>query len=487
MDVKFANNKDNTVETLSVIIPYEEYSEKFTEILEKFRKLSIPGFRQGNAPLKVVLTQYFQRIQDDVISVILQPIVIKEIESRKSITKPAVKKLTFGLDVVLEAEVTYDLYPDFELPDFSKIQIFIPEEKFDEEYVERAINEIRQKSAFTNEAPPDHLLTVGDIVTFSYRLWFKDKNVDLKKDELGDHNCEIVESERRQFDFIREFLASFAVGRKKDDVYEVPYHMPKEHKNRMIANQDVVYKVTIKNAYIKELPEFNDDLVASLGYNVNTTDQLREMLTEIEKARASSVNMGRVSRQLPLQVAEMLKDVKIPDLSYTTEILRCCDESELPREALVSPEYLQSDDPKIRSKINAIYRDARANIIMEFVAAKIVEMEKLTVTDDEAREYLQDYCEKHSYNFESLHSAYLKEEVTRDNVKKTILREKAVTHILSKVVVKFITKEEYYKLVEEFNREKLKQDEAERGNENELEPRDERHEHSHPHAMGDAH
>jgi trigger factor len=108
-------------------------------------------------------------------------------------------------------------------------------------------------------------------------------------------------------------------GMTVNDSKEISVVAPAEHANPEMAGKNLVYKVTLHGIFTKNMPELTDELVKTLGLDVETVDALKgkiqEQLTkqadEDVKNEAQGALLDLLVKENPFKVPQVLVDEEI--------------------------------------------------------------------------------------------------------------------------------------------------------------------------------
>ena len=172
MNAKILSKENNVVK-----FTFQSTAEKFEEGLKyaynkNKSKITIPGFRKGKAPRKIIEAQYGEGFfYDDAVNYVLNKeyeSTLKELEledevvSRPQVDVPTVDKkegITFNVTVTVKPEVTLGQYKGLEV---EKIDVEVKDEDIDGE-----IKKVQEQNARTISVT-DRPAQNGDITNISY-------------------------------------------------------------------------------------------------------------------------------------------------------------------------------------------------------------------------------------------------------------------------------------------------------------------------------
>ena len=129
---------------LRVEVETEKVDAAFDEVTRDFqRHARLPGFRAGKAPRHLVIKAYDPQIQDEVRRKVLSESFREALREQKLdlVGRPEVEETQFGRGKPLQFTATFEIAPEFELPDYRglpvrrEVRIVTPED------VERAVGD----------------------------------------------------------------------------------------------------------------------------------------------------------------------------------------------------------------------------------------------------------------------------------------------------------------------------------------------------------
>jgi trigger factor len=255
------------VETSKVDAAFEEVTRDFQ------RHARLPGFRAGKAPRHLVIKAYDPQIQDEVRRKLLSESFREALREQKLdlVGRPEVEETQFGRGKPLQFTATFEIAPEFELPDYRglpvrrEVRIVTPED------VERAVGILlEQRATYVDVAHP---VQNGDFVVINYTGTCDGKPITetaptarglTEKKEFWVHVAE--------GSFIPGFteqLVGAAAGEKRT----VTVQYPADFVSSQLAGLTGVYEVEVLQVKEKQLPELNDELAKA--YGAETVEDLR--------------------------------------------------------------------------------------------------------------------------------------------------------------------------------------------------------------------
>src|ERR671935_3330340 len=143
-------NKPESVSTLRIELQPEEVSKEWDAIASSFARFAkIPGYRPGKAPRAVVEKRFRKEIQDEVTKKLVSKSYHDAIAQKqlRVASVSNVEDVQFGDDKSMRFRATVVTAPEFELPNYKRIPVQLPETKVFDSEVQAALERLRDQSA----------------------------------------------------------------------------------------------------------------------------------------------------------------------------------------------------------------------------------------------------------------------------------------------------------------------------------------------------
>lgn len=279
-DVKSEIEKtgENTVR-LKIAVPAEVVAAALDAEYRRYaREVSMPGFRKGKVPRRVIESQYGKSILDDVVGDIVAESLDETIKGNELdvIGTPAVKVEPYdgAGELVYSAEV--DVYPEFELPDvgpiLSKIKVRKP--KITEKDVDAALESLRAANA-TLEPVTDRPSEDGDLVILRF---LAEAPPGFEKDVIR------IWANKNPDDFAGRQV----IGHTTGDVFSLVIKYPDDFGDKTAAGTERNEPVEVVEVKTPVPPELDDDFAADLDFDDlgALREDVREKLLRRDTAKA---------------------------------------------------------------------------------------------------------------------------------------------------------------------------------------------------------
>jgi trigger factor len=357
--------------SLEITVPVVEV-EKETEraVAEIQRKVKLPGFRPGKAPVGLVKQRFAGDIRQDVIEKLVPRFfrAAADKDHLQVVGQPNVTDVHFhpGEPVTFKAE--FEVAPTFELGDYRGITVTYDEPEITDAEVDARIEEIReQKAEYVNEDPRP--LVDGDyaVVSLESLSGVAEK---VSQDELmlkiGDEAT------------MKEFSENLR-GASPDESREFDVTYPEDYDRKPLAGRTVRFKATLKAVRRKELPEVNDEFAKDLG-DYQTVFELKEAVRKSLKHDREHKAQDSAKQQVVDKLVDA-HDFPVPE-AYIDRQVEINVENQLRTLAAqgIDPRGIKLDWQKVReTQKDKAARDVKASLLLD----KVADREAIGATQEE--------------------------------------------------------------------------------------------------------
>ena len=373
---------------LTIEVSAEELDKAMQNAYLKARgKISIPGFRKGKAPRKMIEQMYGKGIfLEDAANALIPEHYSKALEEcdLEIVSQPEIdvtqaepgKAFIFTAEVAVKPEVTLGEYKGVEVP---KSETEVTDEDIDAE-----IKKEQEKNSRTVTVE-DRGAENGDITTIDFE-GFVD-GVAFEGGKGTDYPLTLGSGS-----FIPGFEDQL-VGAKAGDHVEVNVTFPEEYQAAELAGKAAVFQCDVKKVETKELPELDDDF----AQDVSEFDTLAEYREDVKKnltekkekeARAAKEN---AAVDKAIENAEM----EIPDAMLNTQVRQMMNDfaSRMQSQGLTMEQYFQFTGMTAEKMQEEMKPQALKRIQTRLVLEKIAETENIEVSEDEVNEEISKMAE----------------------------------------------------------------------------------------------
>ena len=414
---------------LTVEVPAEEVEAALQNAYLKNRKqISVPGFRKGKVPRQMIEKMYGPEVfYDDAANALIQkayPQAADECEL-EIVSRPAVEivQLEKGKPFIFTAEVA--VKPEVTLGQYKGIEVEKADTTATDEEVAAELDKEREANSRTITVE-DRAVQDGDMTVIDFEGF-----VDGEAFEGGkgtDYPLTIGSGA-----FIPGFEEKL-VGAEIGKEVEVDVTFPEEYHAKELAGKPAVFKCTVKEIKVKELPELDDDF----AQDVSDFDTLEEYKADVRK-KVEEKKAAEAKAQKEDAVIEKIIEgatMEIPEAMVKTQAERMVDEfaQRLQMQGLTMEQYLQFTGGNVQALVEQSKPQALKRIQSRLVLEAVVAAENLTASDEELDAELGRMAEQYKMEVEKLKEMFAEEDLK--SVREDLAIQKAVELVTDAAVEK---------------------------------------------------
>lgn len=372
---------------LTIEVSADEFSKAVEEAYQKNRgKISVPGFRKGKVPKKMIEQMYGKAVfYEDAANSLIPGAYEKALEECEEtiVSSPKIdvtqieegKPFIFTAEVALKPEVTLGAYKGIEV---DKVDAAVTEEEVEADLKQQQENNSRVVSV---ERP----VADGDIAVIDYEGFADGTAFEGGKGE--DYSLTI--GSRSFIDNFEEQL----IGKNAGEECEVNVTFPEEYHAKELAGKPAVFKVTVKEVKEKQLPELNDEFAGEVSEFETLEaykEDIRKKLAEKKEAEAKNKKEDAVITAI-IENAQM----EIPKAMVETQQRQIVDEfaQRLQMQGLSMEQYFQFTGLSYQHMMEQVKPQAERKINSRLVLEAVVAAEDITATEEDYEEEIKRMAE----------------------------------------------------------------------------------------------
>lgn len=413
---------------LTVEVDAEEFDKSIQKAYIKNRKhITIPGFRKGRAPRKLIEQFYGEAIfyedaANDIIPTTYQD-AVKETEI-EPVAQPEfdIVQIGNGENFIYTADVV--VKPEVELGEYKGIEIEKVEYTVTDEDVEEQLEQMREQNARWISIE-DRAVKEGDRVTIDYT-----GKIDNEEFEGG--SAENASLEIGSNTFIPGFEEQ-VVGMNIGDSKEIEVTFPEDYHVEELQSKTAIFDIELKDIKEKELPELDDEFAKDIS-EFDTLDEYRADAKE--KLEESAENQMKVEMENSL-IEKIVDnaDVDIPDAMVDSEIDRNLNELDftLRYQGLNLEQYLTFTGTSLDA-IRAQYKEQAYNTVkMRLVLEEICKVEEIEAEDADVEKEFEKMAEEYDRDVEDVKKDF---GANVEALKEHIKIQKTVDFLMDNAIIK---------------------------------------------------
>ena len=361
--------------TLKITAPAAEVNAGYKKAVQKIAdQANIPGFRKGKAPRAIIEMHYGKEaVKQEAFEIVANKAYSEALDQEKLIpvSDPKVEESTFeeGKDMELTIKVT--LKPEPELGEYKGLHVEKKEVEVTDEQVDAQIKDMMGRDAKMVVAEEGAVIEKGDFAIIDFA-----GTIDGEPFSGGEGKGYPLEVGSNSF--IPGFEDQL-VGLSKGDSTDVEVTFPEDYFVKDLAGKEAVFKVNIQDVKRKELPELNDEYVASKT-DFKTVEELRANYKErMQKAAEANAKAEYEHELIDLAVANA--KFSVPEIMIEDKISQMVEEMKMSLESRkmsldMYMQYTGLDMAKIRENQRPV---AEENVKTDLVLDAIAKAEDIQV------------------------------------------------------------------------------------------------------------
>lgn len=381
-------------------------------------KISIPGFRKGKAPRKMIEKMYGAGIfYEDAVNALIPEKYAEEADNCdvEIVSQPKIdvvqveagKPMIFTAEVALKPEVTLGAYKGIEV---EKQNIEVTDEE-----IQAEVDKERENNSRVIDVD-DRAVEDGDMVKLDFEGFVDGVAFEGGKGE----NYDLTIGSGSFIPGFEEQLVGAVIGEEK----EVNVTFPEEYHSADLAGKAAVFKCTVNEIKVKELPDADDDFAQDVS-EFDTLDEykadIRKTLMEKKEKEAKSAKEMAVVEKIVENAA-----MEIPDAMIDEQVRRMADDfaQRLQSQGLTVEQYFQFTGMTAEKLFEQMRPDALKRIQNSLVLEAVAEAEQIEVSEERLEEELTKMAEAYSMELDKLKE--MLSEDTKEQIKKDLAVQAAV-------------------------------------------------------------
>jgi len=410
-----------------VKLTIEATTEEFEVALEQAYiknkgKMNVQGFRKGKAPRAIIEKMYGANIFfEDAANIVIPEAFEKaaeesglDIVSRPEIDVVQIEKgkpFIFTAEVAVKPEVTLGAYKGIEI---EKVATEVTEEEINVE-----LDKVRDQNSrtITVEDRPvaDKDMTVINFDGYVDGVAFEGGKADDYALTIGSHS------------FIDTFEDQL-IGKNLGEDVEVNVTFPTEYHVAELAGKPAMFKVTVKEIKVKELPELDDDFAQDVSEFDNLDDykaDIKSTILEKKEKEAKRVNEDKVIDKI-IETAVM----DIPEAMIETQVKQMADEfaQRMKSQGLTIEQYFQYTGINSKQLFEQMKPQAVKRIQSRLVLEAIVKAENIIIAEEDVEKEFADMATTYQMEIDKI------KELIGEKEKEQIIMDMAVQKAVDFVI-----------------------------------------------------
>lgn len=401
---------------------FEEAVQK--AYLKQKSKITIPGFRPGKAPRKMIEAQYGEGVfYEEAVNMLYGETIEAAVkEAELDLVAPPEVEVT---DISKENGVTFKAVcvtkPEIKLGDVKGIKVTKTVNAVTDEMVEHEIGHRLERAARKVDVD-DRPAQNGDEVVIDFD-GYKD-GVPFDGGKAEKYNLVLGSG---------QFIPGFedqVVGHSIGDEFDINVTFPEDYQAKELAGAAAVFKIKLHEISYQELPELDDDFVKDTT-DFETVDEfradIRKHLEEHAEEHAQQDVEGKILDEVIAKV-----EGEIPEVMYENRVNEMIEDlaHRLSHQGLDLNTYMQFTGMTEESLKTTYREQAEKQVKLRLALEQYVKENNISVSDDELEEEYKKISEQYGMPVENV-----KQYIPADDLKLDTAVGKAVEEIKAAAVV----------------------------------------------------
>lgn len=418
---------EHNMAKLTIEVSAEELEKALQGAYNKQKKnISIPGFRKGKVPRQMIEKMYGPEVfYDDAANQLIPEAYGKvyDEEDLEIVSQPKIdivqiekgKPFIFTAEVALKPEVTLGEYKGLKV---EKISNRVTQKEIEAKLVEEQEKNARTVSV-TDRPVQDKDEVVLDFEGFVDGVAFEGGKGENYPLTIGSGA------------FIPGFEEQL-IGANLEEEKEVNVKFPEEYHAKDLAGKEAVFKCTVHEIKVKELPELDDEFASEVS-EFETLDAYKaDIKAKIKEQKIAEGKRKQEDKAVEEAVANAQMD--IPDAMVDTEVRQMANDfaQRLQQQGLTLDQYFQFTGMTAEKMTDELKPQALKRIQTRLVLEAIVKAENIEISDEKIDEEIQKMADAYKMEADKLKEFVGEKE--KEQMKLDMAVQEAVTFLVDNAV-----------------------------------------------------
>ena len=375
----------------------EEFEAAINAAYNKAKgKITVPGFRKGKAPRKIIEKTYGEGVFfEDAVNSLYNSNIAKLVDETKlevvDIENTEVTEVSKENGVSFKADIITK--PEIEISDYKGLEVKKTVKTVTDETVNEEIEKMRKRAARIISVE-DRAVAEGDTAVIDFEgfldgVAFEGGKGDNYPLEIGSHT------------FIPGFEEQI-VGKNIGEEFDVNVTFPEDYQAENLKGKAVVFKCKLHEIKGKELPELDDEFAKDVS-DKDTLDELKADIREKqEKRNAEEADNAADNALVEALLGKMTAEV--PEVMYERRIDDIAREWSA-RNRIGVEDYLKYTGLNME-QFRANFKEvAKRQVDLRLALEKIADIENVEVNDEDVAKEYADMAEQYKMEEEKVRAA----------------------------------------------------------------------------------
>ena len=426
MEIISQNNTATNTTAIEFSFTAEEFENAISAAYNKRKKsITVPGFRKGKAPRKVIEAQYGESVfYDDAVNSLYNQnigaviaktgLAVVDVETTEVVEVSKENGVKFKADIITK--------PVVEISDYKGLEVKKTTKTVDDAAVDAEIDKIRNRNA-RSISVEDRAAQIGDTAVIDFEGFLDGVAFEGGKGEK-------FPLELGSGSFIPGFEEQVA-GKNIGEDFDVNVTFPEHYQAENLAGKPAVFKCKLHEIKGKELPNVDDEFVKDVS-EFDTLDEYKaDIKSKLEKAAADEASTNLDNALVDAVIGKMKAEV--PQVMYQRRIDEIVREWSA-RNRISVEDYLKYTGVTMDQFRANFTEVAKRQVDLRLALEKIAELENITVSDEDVEKEYADMAEQYKMEADKIKAA-----VPADAIKNDLKIEKALDLVRDSAKIEEVT------------------------------------------------
>lgn len=363
---------------LTIEVSAEELEKAIqTAYLKNKNKITIPGFRKGKAPRKMIEQMYGKEVfYEDAANALIPDAYEKALEecTEEIVSSPKidVTQIEAGKPFIFTAEVA--LKPEVTLGTYKGVKVAKAEVEVSDEEVDAEVNKERESNARTITVE-DRAVQDGDMTVIDFEGFVDGVAFEGGKGE----NYPLTIGSGAFIPGFEEALIGAQIGVETD----VNVTFPEDYQAEELAGKAAVFKCTVKEIKVKELPELDDEFASEVSEFETLAEYKEDVKKKLAEKKETEAKNAKEEAVIDAIIAEA--SMEIPDAMVETQQRQMIEDfsQRIQSQGLTMEQYMQYTGMTASKLLDQAKPQALKRIQSRLVLEAVVAAEGITASEEE--------------------------------------------------------------------------------------------------------
>ena len=359
------------------------------------KRITIPGFRKGKAPMKVIENHYGESVfYEEAFDAIFPEIYQEALKEHnvQVVDRPELDVEQIGRGKELKFTVEVFVRPDVALGEYKNLGGVKTVDEVTEDDVNAEIERARDRASRWVEVS-DRPAKLDDQVNIDYAGFLGDEQFDGGTAQ----GHELVLGSGSFIPGFEDQLVGAEIGSEVD----VNVTFPEQYHAENLAGKPVVFKVKVNGIREKEMPVLDEEFVKEVSETANTVDEYKAEIREKLEKQADNRAESAFENEVIEKVCENAK-VDIPNAMIEEQIDNMLRDMEMRMmyQGMKLDDYFKYTG-QTREQVREMYKQpATDRVLTQLVIEAIKDAENIQATDEEVDAEISKYADQNKKSLE---------------------------------------------------------------------------------------